>query len=72
MNDSMSYPPLTLTARFGVRGLPLLVGSMVGGGLYALIAETPTARFPILAESLNNAIQDGKTLIGLQYWLLNT
>ncbi|MFZ2217827.1 MAG: hypothetical protein WAV85_03995, partial [Rhodoferax sp.] len=55
----MPYPPLTLTARFGVRGLPLLVGSMVGGGVYALIAETPTARFPILAESLNNAIQDG-------------
>lgn len=61
MNDSMPYPPLTLTARLGVRGLPLLVGSMVGGGLYALIAETPTARFPILAESLNNAIQDGLT-----------
>lgn len=59
MNDPISHPPLTLSARFGVRGLPFLVGSMVGGGVYALIAETPTARFPILAESLNSAIQDG-------------
>ena len=59
MNDPISYPPLTISARFGVRGLPFLVGSMVGGGVYALIAETPTARFPILAESVNSAIQDG-------------
>lgn len=59
MNDPISYPALTLTARVGIHGLPHLVDSMVGGGLYALIAETPTARFPILAESLNSAIQDG-------------
>lgn len=59
MNDPISYPSLTLTARVGIRGLPHLVDRMVGGGLYALIAETPTARFPILAESLNSAIQDG-------------
>lgn len=59
MNDLASYPSLTLSARVGIHGLPHLVDSMVGGGVYALIAETPTARFPILAESLSKAIQDG-------------
>ena len=59
MNDPLSYASLAPTARVGVRGLPHLVDSMVGGGVYVLIAETPTARFPILTESLHSAIHDG-------------
>ena len=32
---------------------------MSGGGIYVLIAETPSARFPMLAGSLASAINDG-------------
>ncbi|MBA3057511.1 MAG: hypothetical protein KJ614_16950 [Gammaproteobacteria bacterium] len=46
-------------ARLGVRSLPNLTDSMSGGGLYVLIAETQSARFPILASSLASAVNDG-------------
>lgn len=59
MNDAsvpISTRPLV---RLGVRGLPNLTDNMISGGLYVLLAETPSARFPILAENLANATKDG-------------
>ena len=40
-------------------GLPNLTDGMIAGGLYVLVAETPPARFPVLAGSLANALRDG-------------
>lgn len=57
MSDSSTPPQIPPTARLGVSGLPNLTDSMIAGGLYALIAETPPARFPILAGSLDIALQ---------------
>ena len=59
MNDSTVFAPISPVARIGVRGLPNLVDSMVSGGMYVLIAQTPSARFPLLAASLANAVTDG-------------
>lgn len=47
--------------RLGIHGLPNLTNHMLPGGLYALIAGTPPARFPVLADSLGHAINDGLT-----------
>lgn len=43
----------------GVPGLPSLTDSLLVGGLYLLIAETASARFPILATSLSAALARG-------------
>lgn len=59
MSDTSPPPALTPTARLGVNGLPSLTDSMIVGGLYVLIAETPPARFPVLAGSLAVALQNG-------------
>ena len=59
MSDPTVPPPLSPVARIGILGLPNLVDSMVSGGVYALIAETPSARFPILAGSLACAVREG-------------
>ncbi|NEX60018.1 BcsE family c-di-GMP-binding protein [Noviherbaspirillum galbum] len=53
--DMQGLPPV----RLGIQGLPNLTNSMNTGGLYAMIAETPPARFPILAANLASAISDG-------------
>ena len=45
--------------RLCISGLPSLTDSMLSGGVYALIAETPPARFPILASSLDGALRQG-------------
>lgn len=59
----MNHPAIPASppsvARLGIRGLPNLTESMSRGGLYVLIAETPSARFPILAASLASAVNDG-------------
>lgn len=39
-------------ARFFVPDLPETTDAMIAGGVYALIAETPPARFPLLATAL--------------------
>jgi cellulose biosynthesis protein BcsE len=57
MNDATA--PLNAFVRLGVRGLPNLTDNMFHGGLYVLLAETTSVRFPILAESLANALNDG-------------
>ncbi len=59
MNDPVPHTAMTPAARIGIRGLPNLTDNMMVGGLYVLIAETPSARFPILAGSLACAVEDG-------------
>ena len=57
MIDSPALPLSTPLARIGVQGLPNLTDKMVAGGLYVLIAETPPARFPLLAANVKSVIQ---------------
>ena len=57
MIDSPALPLSTPLARIGVQGLPNLTDKMVAGGLYVLIAETPPARFPLLAANVRSVIQ---------------
>ncbi len=45
--------------RLCISGLPRLTDCMLSGGVYALIAETPPARFPILTSSLDGALRQG-------------
>lgn len=59
MNDPAALAPIAPVVRIGVRGLENLTNHMISGGLYILIAETPSARFPMLAGSLGSALKDG-------------
>ena len=45
----------------GIGGLPELSSTMMGGGIYALKAATPSARFPLLIGSLASALASGLT-----------
>lgn len=58
MNDSVNPASMKPVIRIGIRGLPNLTNHMISGGLYVLIAETPSARFPMLAGSLGSALKD--------------
>src|ERR1035437_5184800 len=58
MNDPVPPVPLTPIVQIGIRGLPNLTNSMISRGLYVLIAETPSARFPMLAGNLGSALKD--------------
>jgi len=60
MNDLPLDVSLKPPARIGLRGLPQTSSNMVPGGLYVLVAETPAARFPVLASSLSCALKDGR------------
>jgi cellulose biosynthesis protein BcsE len=60
MNETLRVPALLPNVRLGVRGLPALTNSLVPGGLYVLIAETASARFPLLSSSLDTALKDGR------------
>ena len=44
------------SVRLGVPGLPNLTDTLMPGGVYMLIAETASARFPILSTSLSIAL----------------
>lgn len=59
MNDSTAITPLKHVIEIGIRGLPELSANMIAGGLYALKAETPSARYPLLAGSLGSALKSG-------------
>jgi cellulose biosynthesis protein BcsE len=61
MNDSVTPTQTASMVRIGISGLPNLTDCMSTGGLYVLIAETPSARFPILASSLCHAFDDNLT-----------
>lgn len=58
MNDP-ALAPIAPVVRIGIRGLENLTNHMISGGLYILIAETPSARFPMLAGSLGSALKEG-------------
>ena len=60
MNDLPLDVTLKPPARIGLRGLPQITSNMVPGGLYVLVAETPAARYPVLASSLSCALKDGR------------
>lgn len=49
----------TINARLGLPGLPNLTDSLVAGGIYLLIAETASARFPVLSASLASGLTTG-------------
>lgn len=59
MNDPEGMATEGPIVRLGLRGLDNLTNNMIGGGLYVLVAETPSARFPLLANSLGSAIREG-------------
>ncbi len=59
MNDSTLSTPPTSVVQLGIHALPLLSSGMVHGGLYVLLAEIPSARFPILAGSMASALESG-------------
>jgi cellulose biosynthesis protein BcsE len=59
MSDSSNSMQGMPVVRLGIHGLPNLTNCMNPGGLYAMLAETPPARFPILATSLASAISAG-------------
>ncbi len=56
MDEPTALPNLV---RLGVPGLPNLTDNLVGGGVYMLIADTASARFPILSTSLSSALSNG-------------
>lgn len=63
MNTGTSHYPLALKALpAGIKlisnGLPDGNDVLVPGGMYALVAETPPARFPLLACALGSAAQE--------------
>lgn len=59
MNDPATHKPISPIVELGIRGLDNLTNNMIGGGLYILIAETPSARFPVLAGSIGMALKGG-------------
>jgi len=59
MDDENSFETKPPVVRIGIRGLPDQINSMMGGGLYVLIAKTTSARFPMLAGSIANALEEG-------------
>lgn len=58
MQDSLYPHDGTPSVRLGIQGLPNLTNCLIKGGLYAMIAETPPARFPVIGSSLAAAIDD--------------
>lgn len=55
----MHQTPTVANARLNLPGLPSLTDQMLVGGLYALIAEMPPSRVPLLASSLAHAWNRG-------------
>lgn len=61
MNDLATSAIPAPPVRLGIQGLPNLTDSMNAGGLYVLIAQTPSARFPMVAETLASALGENVT-----------
>lgn len=57
MDDAIALNNKAPAVRIGIRGLTH-TKSMLGGGIYLLIAETTSARFPMLAGSVAGAFED--------------
>jgi cellulose biosynthesis protein BcsE len=59
----MRTSPAALTTptivRLGIAGLASLTDGMMSGGAYAIVAEAPPARYPMIASSIGNALKQG-------------
>lgn len=58
MDNATALNSKAPAVRIGIRGLTH-TKSMMGGSIYILIAETTSARFPMLAGSIAGAFEDG-------------
>ena len=56
LNNPAAQSPVTSNVGIGIQGMTNLTASMISGGLYVLIAELPSARFPLLAGGLGSAL----------------
>lgn len=61
LNDPLISSSVTPVIGIGVQGLPNSAANMISGGLYVLIAELPSARFPLLAGGLGSALKASQT-----------
>ncbi len=61
MNHPITHPSTTSNVGLGIQGLSNLTASMMDGGLYVLVAELPSARFPLLAGGLESALRANRT-----------
>ncbi len=52
--DSAALPAIV---KLSIPGLASLTDSMVSGSIYALVAEAPPARYPLIASSLHSALR---------------
>ena len=57
LNNPLISPSMTSAVSIGIQGLPNSTAGMISGGLYVLIAELPSARFPLLAGGLGSALK---------------
>lgn len=56
-NDPADFTDMSVD--LAIEGMPTLTNGMIHGGLYVMIATTPSARFPILASSIAHALHGG-------------
>ena len=61
MNNPLVHLSETPHISIGIQGLPNLSANMMSGGLYVLVAELPSARFPLLAGGLASALRANQT-----------
>lgn len=57
VNNPLVSSAITPPVGIGIQGLPNLTANMISGGLYVLIAELPSARFPLLAGGIGSALK---------------
>lgn len=60
LNNPLIPSSMTSAVGIGIQGLPNLTANMISGGLYVLIAELPSARFPLLAGGLGSALKSNQ------------
>lgn len=58
MNNSITPVRVAPQIRTGISGLPNLASTLLTGGMYVLVAEIPSARFPMLSAGLAGALND--------------
>ena len=56
-NDPADFTEINVD--LAIEGMPTLTNGMIQGGLYVMIAATPSARFPVLASSIAHALRGG-------------
>ncbi len=55
--DAAALSATPAVVRLGIPGLASLTDSMMAGSLYALVAEAPPTRYPLIASSLAHALK---------------